>query len=152
MHKGYRCSLWFHDRRSPYAPFAAVGRLRALGFLMWLFRRRPPNARVHKANIAIAAANMAKVVIPTTTRESTELGCPCMSLRSQATSRSPTRRKGASNPLMTEVQNRAFTGLMLRKIHGNSNENGKDRNGIERSRTSKRFIQSFVPLECFGKA
>src|SRR5437588_3345732 len=72
-------------------------------------------SRSYKTNMPIAAANIAIVVITTTTRDSIELGWPCINLRSQATKRMPTRRKGASRPLMTAVQKRALTGLIFKK-------------------------------------
>ena len=49
-------------------------------------------------------AMMATVVIATTIHPRRELGWPCISFLSAATIRIATRRKGASNPLMTAVQ------------------------------------------------
>jgi len=57
----------------------------------------------------------AVVVIVTTTLPSDELVCPFISLESEATSTIPMSRKGANTPLMTAVQHRAFTGLILIK-------------------------------------
>src|SRR5207248_11289219 len=71
--------------------------------------------RSQSTNIPIAAANIAMVVITTTTRDSIELGWSCISFRSQATKRMPTRRKGASTPLMTAVQKSALTGFICKK-------------------------------------
>ena len=73
-------------------------------------RSRPiePEGRLvgtlYATNIAIPAANIAIVVTATTTHPRRELGWPCMSFLSAATMRIATRRKGASNPLMTAVQ------------------------------------------------
>ena len=55
-------------------------------------------------NIATPAANIATVVIATTLHPKRELGWPCISFLSEATSRIATRRNGASNPLTTAVQ------------------------------------------------
>ena len=59
---------------------------------------------IYTTNIATPAANMAIVAIATTVHPRRELGWPCMSFLSAATIRIATRRKGASNPLMTAVQ------------------------------------------------
>jgi hypothetical protein len=55
------------------------------------------------------------VMIPTAIRDNHELGWPPMSLRSDAAIRTPTSKNGASTPLITAVQNSAFTGLTPRK-------------------------------------
>ena len=65
----------------------------------------------YSTNIAIAAANIATVVIPTTIRVSQELGWLCISLQSDAASKTPINKNGASTPLMTAVQKRALTML-----------------------------------------
>ena len=62
------------------------------------------SAAPYTTNIAIPAANMAIVVIATTTHPRRELGWPCISFLSAATIRIATMRNGASNPLMTAVQ------------------------------------------------
>jgi hypothetical protein len=49
-------------------------------------------------------------MIPTAIRDNHELGCACMSVPSDAAIRTPTSKNGASTPLMTAVQNSAFTG------------------------------------------
>ena len=54
--------------------------------------------------MATLAANIANVVIATTVHPKPELGWPCISFLSEATTRIPTRRKGAYNPLMIAVQ------------------------------------------------
>jgi hypothetical protein len=56
---------------------------------------------VYTTNIAMPVANIATVVIATTVHPERELGWPCISLPSEATTRIATRRKGANNPLMT---------------------------------------------------
>ena len=61
-------------------------------------------ATFYTTNIATPAANMATVVTATTIHPRRELGWPCISFLSAATIRIATRRKGASNPLMTAVQ------------------------------------------------
>jgi hypothetical protein len=58
---------------------------------------------VYATNIAMPAANIATVVIATKVHPKRELGWPCISLLSEATTRIATRRKGANNPLMTAV-------------------------------------------------
>src|SRR5205085_10938194 len=68
-----------------------------------------------RTNIPMAAANMTNVVIATIIRERVELGWFCINLRSQATYKMPTRRKGARTPLMTAVQKSVLTGLMSKK-------------------------------------
>ena len=57
-----------------------------------------------KTNMPMAAANITRVVSPTDTRPRRELGWFCMIVRSEATSQTPTSRKGASRPLMIAVQ------------------------------------------------
>jgi hypothetical protein len=47
--------------------------------------------------MAMPAANIAIVVIATMARPNRELGCPCMSFLSDATTSMATRRNGASN-------------------------------------------------------
>ena len=59
---------------------------------------------VYTTNMAMPAMNIATVVIATTTHPKRELGWPCISFLSEATTRIATRRKGANNPLMTAVQ------------------------------------------------
>jgi hypothetical protein len=59
---------------------------------------------VYTTNMATPAANIATVVIATTVHPKGELGWPCISFLSEATTRIATRRKGANNPLMTAVQ------------------------------------------------
>jgi len=54
--------------------------------------------------MATPAANIATVVIATTIHPKRELGWPCISFLSEATTRIATRRNGANNPLMTAVQ------------------------------------------------
>src|SRR4051794_19551764 len=72
--------------------------------------------RSYRANMPMAAANIANIVAPTTTRESIELGWFSINLRSQATNKIPTSRKGARRPFMIALQYRAFTGLISRKF------------------------------------
>lgn len=60
--------------------------------------------RRQKTNMPMAAANIRSVVSPTETKPRRELGWSCMTLRSEATSQTPTSRKGASRPLMMAVQ------------------------------------------------
>ena len=57
-----------------------------------------------KTNMPMAAANIKSVVSPTETKLRRELGWFCMIFRSEATSQTPTSRKGASRPLMIAVQ------------------------------------------------
>jgi len=58
----------------------------------------------YSRNIPIAAPNMISVASITTIRAPKELGWPCMSVGSDAASRIPTSRNGASTPLITAVQ------------------------------------------------
>src|SRR5450830_82785 len=82
-------SHWVAPRRNrPPVPVDAAARL----------------ASYYTTNIAIPAANIAKVVMPTIARDSQELGWPRISLRSDAACRMPTIRNGASRPLITAVQ------------------------------------------------
>src|ERR1017187_3394507 len=62
------------------------------------------DSTVYTTNMATPAANIATVVIATTTHPKRELGWPCISFLSEATTRIATRRKGANNPLITAVQ------------------------------------------------
>jgi hypothetical protein len=55
-------------------------------------------------NIPIPAANMTAVVIPTTSRDSRELGWLRIKRWSEATMRIATRRKGARSPFNTALQ------------------------------------------------
>lgn len=59
-------------------------------------------------NIAMAAPNIPSVTIPTTIRDSHELGCPCISLRSDAAIKIPTSKNSANTPLITAVQQRFY--------------------------------------------
>ena len=59
---------------------------------------------VYTTNMATPAANIAAMVIATTPHPKRELGCPCISFLSEATTRIATSRKGANNPLMIDVQ------------------------------------------------
>jgi hypothetical protein len=61
-------------------------------------------AVVYTTNMATPAANIATVVIATTVHPKRELGWPCISFLSEATTKIATRRNGANNPLMTAVQ------------------------------------------------
>ncbi len=63
----------------------------------------------------IAAPNITSVAIATTARLNMELGCPFISLRSEAAIRIPTNKNGANSPLITAVQKSALTGLMFAK-------------------------------------
>jgi len=70
-------------------------------------KRAPPGQRdstVYTTNMATPAANIATVVTATTAHPKRELGWPCISFLSEATTRIATRRKGANNPLITAVQ------------------------------------------------
>jgi len=74
-------------------------------------RGYPASVRIEAArsagyttNIATPAANSATAVIATTVHPKRELGWPCISFLSEATTRIPTRSKGANNPLMMAVQ------------------------------------------------
>src|ERR1700682_3299698 len=69
----------------------------------------------HKINIAAAAPNMATIVRPTTIRDSQELGCAFITLRSDAATKIATNKNGANTPLITAVQKSALTGLMFAK-------------------------------------
>src|SRR5438132_7420520 len=81
-----------------------------------LMRSRRNRAETsYKTNIAAAAPNITSVIAPTAMRDNQELGCPSISLESEAAMRTPTIRNGASTPLITAVQKSALTGLMLRK-------------------------------------
>ncbi len=66
--------------------------------------RRAASLAVYTTNMAMPAANIAIVVNATTIHPKRELGWPCISFLSEATTRIATRRKGANNPLMTAVQ------------------------------------------------
>src|ERR1035437_181309 len=61
-------------------------------------------AALYTTNTATPAVNMAIVVTATTIHPRRELGWPCIIFLSEAIIRIATRRKGASNPLMTAVQ------------------------------------------------
>src|ERR1022692_1265797 len=65
---------------------------------------RATRFEVYTTNMATPAANIATVVTATTTHPKRELGWPCISFLSEATTRIATRRKGANNPLITAVQ------------------------------------------------
>src|ERR1039458_1997442 len=62
------------------------------------------DSTVFTTNMATPAANIATVVIATPIHPKRELGWPCISFLSEATTRIATRRKGANNPLITAVQ------------------------------------------------
>jgi hypothetical protein len=62
------------------------------------------DSTVYTTNMATPAANIATVVIATTAHPKRELGWPCITFLSEATTRIATRRKGANNPLITAVQ------------------------------------------------
>jgi hypothetical protein len=59
---------------------------------------------IYTTNMAMPAANIATVVIATRIHPKRELGWPCISFLSEATTKIATRRKGANSPLMTAVQ------------------------------------------------
>ena len=59
---------------------------------------------IYTTNMATPAANIATVVIATRIHPKRELGWPCISFLSEATTKIATRRKGANSPLMTAVQ------------------------------------------------
>ena len=59
---------------------------------------------VYTTNMATPAANIATVVMATTVHPKRELGWPCISFLSAATTKIATSRNGANNPLMTAVQ------------------------------------------------
>jgi hypothetical protein len=59
---------------------------------------------VYTTNMAMPAMNIATVVIATTVHPKRELGWPCISFLSEATTSIAPRRKGANRPLMTAVQ------------------------------------------------
>ena len=65
---------------------------------------KSPSRSAYTTNIATPATNMAAVVIATTIHPRRELGWPCISFLSAATTRIATMRNGASNQLMTAVQ------------------------------------------------
>jgi hypothetical protein len=56
---------------------------------------------VYTTNMATPAMNIATVVIATTVHPKRELGWPCISFLSEATTSIAPRRKGANSPLMT---------------------------------------------------
>jgi hypothetical protein len=77
---------------------------RGISLVRLLTRSRWSRWAVYTTNIATPAANISTVVMATTVHPKRELGWPCISFLSEATTRIPTRRKGANNPLMTAVQ------------------------------------------------
>ena len=70
----------------------------------WLAYGSTVARSAYTTNMAMPATNIATVVTATTVHPKRELGWPCISFLSEATTRMATRRNGASNPLMTAVQ------------------------------------------------
>jgi hypothetical protein len=77
---------------------------RGISFVRLLTSSQWSRSAVYTTNMATPAANIATVVIATTVHPKRELGWPCISFLSEATTRIPTRRKGANSPLITAVQ------------------------------------------------
>lgn len=91
-------------------------------------------------NIAAAAPNIIRVVMPTMIRDGHELGWPCINLRSEAATRMPTSRNGASTHMRDPVS-------VKRESAGKDDEVHHDV-GEKRSNANIEFAQAQFTARC----